>query len=229
MTLVTRSADASIDASNPWIPQLPGLTAGESLDALAPCYIKQSDGKVYMSNATAANEAAGVFGITPRAYASGDTNVTLFGRGIKFRYASSGLTPGATYYLGATAGRIDTAATTGDGQGIARAISATVLQLIRDIPVPGITDLSIATADIAAGAVTFAKAAAFVSTEQTGNGSAQNVAHGLGATPSGVLIVPTDTAPSTTGDYTAVEGAHDSTNVVVTVTTGKKYKVFAWA
>src|SRR5689334_17833168 len=192
MTLVTKASTGSIDTSNPWIPQLPGQTAGEALDALALCYIKQSDGKVYMSNATNADEAASVFGITARSYASGDTNVTLFGRGIKFRYAASGLTKGATYYVGATAGRIDTAATTGDGQGVVRAISATDFQLIRDIPIPGITDLSIATADIAAGAVTFAKAKVFVSTEQTGNGSAQNVAHGLGSTPSAVLIVPTD-------------------------------------
>jgi predicted RecA/RadA family phage recombinase len=85
------------------------------------------------------------------------------------------------------------------------------------------------TANIGTGAVLFAKAKAFVSTEQTGNGGAQNVAHGLGAVPSAVLIVPTDLAPATTGQYTATEGAHTGTNVVVTVTTGKKYKVFAWA
>lgn len=85
------------------------------------------------------------------------------------------------------------------------------------------------TADLAAGAVTFAKAKVFVSTEQTGTGSAQNIAHGLGAVPAAVLIVPTDTAPATTGAYTAVEGAHDATNVIVTVTSGKKFKVLAWA
>lgn len=68
----------------------------------------------------------------------------------------------------------------------------------------------------------------FVSTEQTGTGSPQNIPHGLGVVPSEVLIVPTDTAPATTGDYTAVEGAHDATNVIATVTTDKKYKVVAW-
>jgi hypothetical protein len=76
---------------------------------------------------------------------------------------------------------------------------------------------------LAAGA-----ASPFVSTEQTGTGSAQNIAHGLGATPSKVVIVPTDTNPATTGAYTATEGAHTATNVIVTVTTGKKYKVMAW-
>ena len=97
----------------------------------------------------------------------------------------------------------------------------------------------IATADLASNAVTtvkisdanvtFAKAKAFVSAVQTGSGAAQNIAHGLGVTPTAVLIVPTDSAPATVGDYPAVEGTHTSTNVVVTVTSGKKYKVLAWA
>jgi hypothetical protein len=68
----------------------------------------------------------------------------------------------------------------------------------------------------------------FVSTEQTGTGAPQNIAHGFGVQPSLVLIVPTDTAPATVGQYTATEGAHDTTNVVVTVTSGKKYKVLAF-
>lgn len=80
-----------------------------------------------------------------------------------------------------------------------------------------------------AAGLNFAALNQFVSTEQTGTGSAQNVAHGLGVVPAAVLIVPTDTAPATTGAYTAVEGSHTSTNVVVTVTSGKKYKVWAMA
>lgn len=67
----------------------------------------------------------------------------------------------------------------------------------------------------------------FISAEQTGTGSAQNVAHGLGVTPSKVFVAPTDTAPATTGAYTVTEGTHTSTNVVVTVTSGKKFKVLA--
>jgi hypothetical protein len=69
---------------------------------------------------------------------------------------------------------------------------------------------------------------AFKSAEQTGTGLAQSIAHELGRVPSFVLIVPTDLAPATTGAYTAVEGAHTDTNVVATVTSGKKYLVFAW-
>lgn len=88
----------------------------------------------------------------------------------------------------------------------------------------------VSTADIAAGAVTFAKAAVFVSAEQTGTGSAQNVAHGLGAVPAGVLVVPTS-HPGTpdTGAFDIAEGTHTTTNVVVTVTTNVTFKVFAWA
>ena len=103
----------------------------------------------------------------------------------------------------------------------------------------GIADNAVTSAKIAADAVTSAKIAngtivfadtnMFVSAEQTGTGSAQNIAHGLGATPSAVLVVPTDTAPATTGDYTATEGSHDATNVVVTVTASKKFKVWAFA
>lgn len=72
------------------------------------------------------------------------------------------------------------------------------------------------------------EAQVFVSTEQTGTGSAQNVAHGLASTPSKVFIAPTDTNVATVGAYTVVEGTHDATNVVVTVTSGKKFKVLAF-
>lgn len=80
-----------------------------------------------------------------------------------------------------------------------------------------------------AAPVTFAATQMFVSNEQTGDGTEQDVAHGLGAVPAGVLIVPTDTAPVTAGDYTSAQGTHDATNVKVTVTTGKKYVVWAMA
>lgn len=69
----------------------------------------------------------------------------------------------------------------------------------------------------------------FVSTEQTGTGGAQNIAHGLGVVPTCVLVAPTDLNVATIGQYTVTEGAHDATNVVVTVTLNKKYKVMAVA
>ncbi len=68
----------------------------------------------------------------------------------------------------------------------------------------------------------------FISTEQTGTGSSQNIAHGLARAPSVVFIAPTDLTPATVGSYSVVEGTHDATNIVVTVTSGKKFKVLAW-
>lgn len=74
--------------------------------------------------------------------------------------------------------------------------------------------------------LTKAKAAVFASTEQTGTGSAQNVAHGLAAVPALVMVSVTE---SDGNAFDVAEGAHDSTNVVVTVTSGVKFKVLAWA
>ncbi len=131
MALITRTADASMDATTGmYAPQVSGLVAGENLDIAAPCYIKSSDGKVYMSNGTAANEAAEVVGFTPRNVLNGQP-VTLFGKGVRFKYGS-GLTPGDRYYIGATAGRLDNAATTGDAKGVAQAVTATDIRVIRD-------------------------------------------------------------------------------------------------
>jgi len=214
MSLVTKASDINFDAASAmYCPQISGRTAGEALDAFAACYLKTSDGKVYMCDATALNEAAEVIGFAPRAYASGDTNVTLYGAGLKIRYGSS-LTVGDTLYLAATPGRLDTAATVGDPIGVATVITSSLILITRASPFK---------------AITAAALGVFVSSEQTGTGSAQNVAHGLGVTPSKVFVAPTDTAPATTGAYTVTEGTHTSTNVVVTVTSGKKFKVLALA
>jgi len=124
-TVETRSAQHANQ-----IPASLGLVAGEALLTAAPCYIKASDGKVYMSNGTAATEPAETDGFTGKTYAIGEP-VTLWGRGVIFEYGT-GLTPGATYFIGATAGRLDTAATTGDAVGVARSISATHIRVTRD-------------------------------------------------------------------------------------------------
>jgi hypothetical protein len=131
MALVTKSAQASMDASTGmFAPQITGLIAGENIDVAAPCYIKSSDGKLYMSNGTAANEAAEIVGFAPRAAKAGEP-LTLFGGGARFHYGS-GLTPGDKLYIGATAGRLDTAATTGDALGVAQVLTATDIRVIRD-------------------------------------------------------------------------------------------------
>lgn len=111
--------------------QVTGMYAGEVLLAGAPCYIKSSDGQIYMSNGTAANEAAEIVGFTPRVCQIGEP-VTLFGLGSRFHYAASGLVPGDRYFIGATAGRLDTAATTGDAVGVAQALSTTDIRVIRE-------------------------------------------------------------------------------------------------
>lgn len=130
MALVTRSASASGDTTHLIkVPQVSGdLYAGEALDVVSACYIKSSDGLVYMSNGTAVNEAARCLGFTARAVASGQP-VTLYRIGARFGYGSA-LTIGAMYYVAATAGRLDTAPTTGGLLAIAEAITATDIQII---------------------------------------------------------------------------------------------------
>lgn len=83
---------------------------------------------------------------------------------------------------------------------------------------------TITATQLASAAVTFVKAKAFISTVQTGTGSAQNVAHGLGVAPTAVLIVPVVTA----GALGIAYGTHTSTNVVTTVTIDDTFIVLAW-
>lgn len=73
-------------------------------------------------------------------------------------------------------------------------------------------------------AANLATAAMFVSAEQTGTGSEQDVAHGFSAAPSLVFAVPSDI---TGGAYVVAYGTHDATNVKVTVTSGEKFRIVA--
>lgn len=131
MALITRDANAGVDASTASMAaQITGLYAGEDLDAAAPCYI-HTDGKAYMCDATAADAKAVMAGFTPRAAKSGQP-ITLYGIGTRLRYGS-GLTPGAKLYLGATKGRLDSAATTGDSVGVAQVISGTDIRVTVNI------------------------------------------------------------------------------------------------
>jgi hypothetical protein len=115
MTLITRSTGVTVEtisaAHASQIPSSIPLKAGEALDPAAPCYIRASDGLVYMSNGTTGNEAAKVDGFTPKAYLAGQP-VTLCGRGTIFEYGT-GLTPG-------------------DSVGVARAVTARYIRVIRD-------------------------------------------------------------------------------------------------
>lgn len=74
-------------------------------------------------------------------------------------------------------------------------------------------------------AAALATAAMFLSAEVTGNGSEQDTAHGLGAAPSLVFVVPSEL---TGGAFTVAYGTHDGTNTKTTVTAGEKYRVVAF-
>lgn len=135
MALVTRSTNASMDAASGGLaPHISdGLIAGEALDVAAPCYIKASDGKVYMCNGTATGEAVDNYaGFTARATSAGQP-VSLFAAGAKFHYADATLTPGQKLYIGATAGRLNTATTTGDAVGVAQAVTASIIRVTRNV------------------------------------------------------------------------------------------------
>lgn len=75
-----------------------------------------------------------------------------------------------------------------------------------------------------AGATSLQSTSSFKSTEQTGNGSPQTVAHGLGVTPSLYFAIPSNL---TGGAYVVSAESADATNVTLTVTNGEKYKVVA--
>jgi hypothetical protein len=109
--------------------RIAGLTAGEALGAFDACYIK-NDGKVYKATGAAANAAAKVDGFAAQAYASGDTDVTLYWN-VRVNYGS-GLTPGARYYVSsATAGALQDAASTGGTAPVAHAVDATRIEIYR--------------------------------------------------------------------------------------------------
>lgn len=129
MALVTKT-NVGLDMSTAQLaPQIPALVAGEDLAIGDACRI-HTDGTVLRSNATAANAAARCHGFAPRDFKAGEP-VTLFGPGTRFKY-STGLTIGAPLFVGATAGRLDNAATTGDAVGVAFAVSATDIVIARN-------------------------------------------------------------------------------------------------
>ena len=76
-----------------------------------------------------------------------------------------------------------------------------------------------------AGSSSLQGASVFKSTEQTGSGSAQTVAHGLGSTPALYYAIPSNL---TGGAYVVSAESADATNVTLTVTNGEKYKVIAF-
>lgn len=125
MATLAKSGTPSLSTPTPgYEHRLPsGFYAGEAIAAGDPCYIK-SDGKIWLSNGTAANAAAVVDGFAAQAYAVGDAVTLLWG--VHFNYGS-GMTPGTPFYVGTTGGTLSDAATTGGTVPVARAIDATRL------------------------------------------------------------------------------------------------------
>lgn len=133
MALLARASDASVDASTAmFAEQISGKVAGEDIGVCDACYIKAADGLVYKSNGTAADAVAKVDGFSAQAAKAGQ-GVTLFGRGLRMRYGT-GLTISALYYLGTTAGRLDTAATTGGTVALCKAIDTTDIRVVNIVP-----------------------------------------------------------------------------------------------
>lgn len=106
--------------------KITGLLAGEAIAAGDACYIK-SDGKVWRSIGTAANAAAKCDGFALVATAVGEAVTLIFD--VNVRYGAS-LTPGARYYIGAAAGALADAATTGGTAPVAFAVDATRIHVM---------------------------------------------------------------------------------------------------
>lgn len=140
MAVIEKASKPSMDANQNNQFVTGELYAGEDLDAVSPCYIKLSDGKVYMSDGAASNEAAKFHGFTPRACLAGEP-VTLFGWGTRFKYGS-GMTPGTTLYIAASdaytdPGNLQDSTSTGDTKGTAVVVSGTDIVVCRVDPKNG--------------------------------------------------------------------------------------------
>lgn len=117
MAVITKNGKPTLStAVPPTTSSLSSLLAGEAIAQGDACYWKASDGKVYRSNGTAANEAAIVDGFALEDCPAGEY-LSLYWN-VNLNYGT-GLTPGLVY-LAATAGALDTAATTGGTVSIGR-------------------------------------------------------------------------------------------------------------
>ncbi len=122
MALITKSGTPSLASTTPsQAHRLAGLLAGEVIEAGDACYVN-ADGTVRRSNGTAAGTAAAFRGMAAGSASVGEA-VTLY-RNVTFHYGS-GLTPGASYFVGATAGRLDNAASIGGTVEVAYAVDTT--------------------------------------------------------------------------------------------------------
>ena len=93
------------------------------------------------------------------------------------------------------------------------------------IGVGSLPDSVVVNADIATGSIQANKLDYFLSAETAGTGSEANIAHGLGRTPTLVLVILTQKDTTTAVQIT--EGTHDGTNCKVNCESTASFKVFA--
>lgn len=216
MTVIAVTA-AQVNILFPTIAEIYDIIAGATITA-GQAIRRDSNGRAALADANAGSGAEDVRGIALRGGGSGQ-GISMLKRGHVAGFAVSGMAYDAPVYLSDTAGALDDAPSTTNSVQVGRVVSLSDADRTKVIYI----DIPWATQSlVGAGGV-------FVSTEQTGTGSSQNVAHGLGVTPSKVLVAPTE-HPGTpdTGAFDIAEGAHDATNVVVTVTANVKFKVLAF-
>jgi hypothetical protein len=115
-------ASALPDASQ----KITGLLAGEAIAVGDVCYIAAA-GTIFRSNGTAATAPAKCDGMAVVAAAIGEA-VTLI-HDVNVRYGAT-LTPGARYFVSATAGALDDVATVGGTSPVAFAIDATRIHIM---------------------------------------------------------------------------------------------------
>lgn len=103
---------------------------------------------------------------------------------------------------------------------------APVLTTPGGLKVPLLAMMSIdAAGNLIPGVGNGSSAGKFQSAVRTATGALETIPHGLGATPKVVLAAVQDANGAT--NITIVEGAHTSTNLLVTVTLNAKYKIIA--
>ena len=122
--MATLSKSGTPSLCDPLVPASQRITkpAGEAIAAGDMCYVK-SDDKIWKANGTAATAPALAVGMATVAQGTAGEPITI-AFGCQFNYGA-GLTPGARYYVSATAGALDDAATTGGTVACAFAVDAT--------------------------------------------------------------------------------------------------------
>jgi hypothetical protein len=118
-----------------------------------------------------------------------------------------------------------TASTISDFDAVVGTSTSTLTNKTFDANGAGNSITNIENADLANSTIEAGKIDFFKSTETTGTGAEADIAHGLGRTPSLVIVVPTENTTGNTLDIT--EGIHDGTNVKVTAPATCKFVVYA--